>query len=181
LDEERNDMAHNQTRTSVELRTGSHCYTGLVATEGYRLADALNDASSDLLELEDVSVRALGTDSQGQHSPQLHLKKSAILLAIPKGTYEAPVRRIGAHVRKPKYPVIATLPGCVVSGQLSLSGQVGLLTVIGANSTLPRFIAVTDAKIDSSHTGEPPLSCDTVIVQRERIEAMHLSARSGSS
>jgi hypothetical protein len=171
-------MIDKSAKTPVEVVTRSHMFTGLLAVEGYRVADALNGSASEMIDLEAAVVRPLGRDAGEFHCPQICLKKTAVVMAIPQGVYEAPVRRLGSRVLRQKCPASIVLPGLSVSGILHLPSHVGTVAVVGPNSTLARFIAVTDAKVDGLVTGGSLSSHEVVIVQRDLIEAIYLSVPS---
>ena len=169
-------MQSEQATMLVDVIT-RHCrYSGSVAHRGYRLADVLRDPSTDVLEMNQTLVStAAGTDVRCE---RIFLKKNSILLAIPKGEYEAPTRRLQRYKHKDRYEAMIVLPGHILSGVVRLPGRVVPRMLLDeGNDTLPSFIGVTDVTIHGAIHGLAPSRCDVAIIRRQCIESVQLAAK----
>lgn len=166
-----------QETTPVEVITRQHCYTGSLVTRGYRVAEVLSDPNTDILEMRQTVVGAVGVRSTDIRCRQMFLKKDGILLVIPKGDHEAPTRRLNNYVEKDRYGAIIVLPGYILWGLLHLPPHAVPSTLLAENSTLPSFIGVTDVTVHSSIGGSAVLRCKVAILGRQFIESVQLAAR----
>ena len=91
-------MSAKETIIAADVITEHHHYSGLVHAEGRRLADVLADHSLDVLELNQVILNLIGSRPIEMKLEKILLRKDHILMAIPKGAYEAPVSRTGHAV-----------------------------------------------------------------------------------
>ena len=167
----------DQATTLVDVIT-QHCrYTGSVENRGYRIADILSDPSSDILEMREARVNTGGAAGTDVRCKQILLKKSRILLVIPKGTYEAPIHRLHRYVEKDRYGAMIVLPGYILSGIVHLPARTLPWVILDKDTTLPSFIGVTDVTVHSAVHGFAPLQCDVAIVRRQSIESVQLAAK----
>jgi len=158
----------------VDVVTANHLYRGQVTTGGRRLADVLSDSSRATVEMHDVVVRSPGEQSEDRHGHHLILSKKDILLVVPQGRYEAPIRRHNNYQLKQPYPVMVVLPGYVVIAVAHLPPRANPWMLIDDSAGLPAFFGLTEVTVQSSPHGFVPSQCETVIVHRRRIEAVEL-------
>jgi hypothetical protein len=170
-------MPGDQMITPIEVIT-RHCrYSGLLETRGRRVSDVLSDAGTDLVELRDTVIGVAGVASADVHCEHIVLRKSEILMVIPKGKYEAPIRRHAMYVEKPRYGVMVVLPGHVLSGIMHLSARANPLVLLDEDNSLPRFVALTDATVHASSHDLGESHFDVLILRRASIESVQLMAR----
>lgn len=170
-------MSSTQGTAPVEVITEYVRYTGSVANRGYRVSDILNESNTNVLEMLDAVTSVGGAPASDVRWKQIFLKKNRILLVIPKGSYEAPIRRSNNYVEKHHYGAMIILPGFVLSGIVHLPSKGSPLMLMDENSALPSFIGVTDVTVHASSHGFGPSRCDAVILRRQFIESMQLTAQ----
>jgi hypothetical protein len=170
-------MPGEQAATPVDVITHHHHYSGLVRTEGVRLADILSDCRLEVLEMHETVLRTEGVRSAELRCGQILLKKKELLLAIPKGSYEAPVRRHNNYQKKERYGAVITMPGLLLSGVVHLPPRATPWMLLDDQAGLPRFFGVTNVTVHGSIHRFTPSQCDTVILHRELIEGVQLTER----
>ncbi len=163
--------------TPVEVVTRHHRYAGLVMNRGSRIADMLNDSSSDILEMSETVAGTGGESSGLVRSEHFFLKKDRILLAIPKGPYEAPEKRFNRYKESCRYGAVIVLPGCVLSGILHLPRLSVPSVLLTDETSFPSFIAMTHVTVHDSMLPLTASQFDVVIFQRPCVEALELSAQ----
>jgi hypothetical protein len=166
-----------QDGTPVDVITQHHRYAGLVVNRGYRLSDILGDGNREVVEIRETRASTGGTRSADVRCRQVFLKKENILLVVPKGKYEAPIRRRNNFVGKDRYAAVIVLPGHVLSGIVHLPPRAIPSMLLDESSPLPGFIGVTNVTVHSSISDFAPPHCDVVIVRRGSIEAVQLTAQ----
>jgi hypothetical protein len=169
-------MQHDPSLTNAEIYTQHHRYSGMVTTRGYRLADLLNDASTEALEIHDAHVsEPLNVRSEPVHCPHLLLKKDAILLAYPCGGHEAPQRRLYSFVEKQQYLARIVMPGHVLLGTVHLPSRATPWMIMSERGTEPSFMPMTDVTVHFAATDVEPLRTRVVLFRRRLIESIFLS------
>jgi hypothetical protein len=169
-------MWQDSELVSAEIFTPHHRYAGRVATRGNRLADFLNDPTTELVEMRGVCV------SQARHAPssekaceQLMLKKQAIVIAIPTGTYEAPARRLYGYVEKQHYTAHVVVPGYYLIGTVHMPARPNLWSLVNEGGTTPSFVPITNVAIRCATGDVEPLHAKVAIFRRQVIEALFLT------
>jgi hypothetical protein len=170
-------MSGEQELVLAELVTQNHRYSGAIELQGRRLADILSDARLDVLEVQQVTVTGAGARPTEIRCGQLLVKKQDVLLAMPQGAYEAPVRRRNNYRKKQRFGAMIVLGGYTLSGIVYLPARTKPWALIDPNSDLPNFFGLTDVTLHGSPSGLVPSRCDTAIIRRHAIEAMQLSAQ----
>ncbi len=137
----------------AELWLETHRVTGIIDQSGRprRLVDTLNAIDGPFAILRDATVESLANPDDGEHRFHLlHLKREAILLAIP--LTDLP-RSPGADVMAKKaVPATLILPGLEVTGNVYLPPEAdpAAVRILGKDSFLP----VTDAEVTQvTHAG----------------------------
>ena len=169
-------MSTKETTVATELITEHHHYRGLVHTEGRRLADVLADRHLDMLEMNQVRLNTTGARPIEIQLDRILIKKDNVLIAIPKGAYEAPVNRSNRYQKKERHNVTIVLAGHVVSCVVHMPPRVKPWALVYEGIDLPAFFGVTDATLHGSSHFPIPERCDTLIIRRRAIEAMEVSA-----
>jgi hypothetical protein len=168
-------MSQDSSLVSAEVFTQFHRYVGQVATRGCRLADFLNNASTEVIEMHDVRVNQPANPvSKPLECAQLHLKKDAILMAVPTGHYEAPARRIYSYVEKNHYLSHVVLPGCRLVGTLHLPDRANRWLLLSDSSTTPSFIPITDVEVQFTGVDAEKLQMKVAIFRRQHIESLFI-------
>lgn len=171
-------MLQQSEFVSADIYTQYHRYSGQVTTRGNRLADLLNDPTTDVLELRNVRVsQPTNQVADAIECAQLQLKKDAILLAIPTGSYEAPGKRLYSYVEKQHFLAHMMLPGYNLVGTLHLPSRVNHWAFLCEGSTTPSFIAMTDVTIRVAANNVEPIHTKVVIFRRQYIESLFISQR----
>ena len=163
--------------TPVIVITRHHRYAGSLVTRGHRVAEVLNDSTTDVLEMHETLASAVRVPSTEFRAHRISLKKDAVLLVIPEGTHEAPVQRCNNYVEKNRFKAVFVLPTCILSGILHLSKQALPSMLLTENSPFPKFIGVTDATVFSSTGVGAPLQSNVVILQRRSVESVQLATK----
>lgn len=162
-------------QTIVTILSEDYIYTGKVLTKGYRLADLLNDQTTEVLEMIDLSVALpSGSEAESLRCDELILRKESILLVIPRGSYEAPVRRLYNYVVKHRYEAKVILPGVFVTGTLHLPSRATSWMLVSRTSSTPSFVAMTDVKFKSRWSQFDTVRSDVVIFNRKSLEGLYL-------
>ncbi len=137
----------------AELWLETHRLTCIIDQSGQprRLVDTLNAIDGPFVVLRDATVGSLAYPDEGERRFQLlHLKREAILLAIPLTNLPPPP---GAEVMAKKpVPATLTLPGLEVTGHVYLPPEVDPTAVRILNKD--SFLPVTDAEVTQiTHAG----------------------------
>ena len=158
----------------VELITESFCMVGKVnlASAQGRLADILNFRDEHVVVLRDVEAKRLGAESDKVfNSPMIHIRRDAIILAIPHEN-RAPLpeaRTPLEYVAKEPHRVSFLMSDFTVVGDLHLAKGVDI------NAASPMrglgFVVVTDA--EATYIPDPALvwRADVLIVNAARCDA----------
>lgn len=169
-------MSNKATIIAAELITEHHHYSGLVHAEGRRLADILADHNLNVLEMNQVTLNTIGARPIELKLEKMLVKKDHVLMAIPKGAYEAPVSRSNNYQKKGRYNATIVLAGHVLSCVIHMPPLLKPWALVDQKSDLPAFFGVTDVTLHSSSHLLMPEKCDTAIVCRQAIESMEVSA-----
>lgn len=169
-------MADERAVTPIDVITLYGRYSGSVVTRGYRLSDILSDQNSAVLDMWETLTTLAGDSSREVRWKEVVLRKNDILMVIPKGNHEAPIRRRNYHQKKHRYGAMIALPGCILSGIVHLSARATAVSVLDQNSPFPAFIGVTDVTIHGSTHGLLPPQCNVAIIRRQAIESIQLTA-----
>ena len=168
-------MSTKETAIAAELITKHHHYFGLVHAEGRRLSDVLANHSLDVLEMNQVTLNTIGDRPIEQKLERMLIKKDSVLMAIPRGAYEAPVSRSNNYQKKGRHNATIVLAGHVLSCVVYMPPTLKPWALVDENSILPAFFGVTDVTLHSSSHVLIPKKCDTVVIRRQSIESMEVS------
>jgi hypothetical protein len=168
-------MHADEASTPVDVITEHHHYAGRIVTGGVRLSDILSDTRLDVLEMHDTVLRGEGARSTELRCGQMFLKKNALLLVIPQGSHEAPIRRRNNYQKKERYGAVIALPGLVISGIVHLPPRASPWILLDENAALPRFFGLTQVTIHSSIHPSVPSQCPTAILYRDAIQSVQLT------
>ncbi len=168
-------MRNEQMMAPVEVITPYYRYAGSMLNRGYRIADVLGDSNTDLVEIHNALITPAGPGSTTVRCEQISMEKKDILLAVPKGSHEAPRRRHDNYIAKDRYGAMLMLPGYVLSGIMHLPSRATAMMLLEEDSSLGGFIGVTDVTVHNSVHGFLPKRCDVVILRREAIESVQLT------
>lgn len=167
----------DQPSTAADVITLDHRYAGLIMTGGRRLADVLSAPDFDVIEMRDALVESPGPRAPDIRCQHLLVAKKDILMVIPQGSHEAPIRRHNNYQSKESYGVVVVLPGYILTAVAHLPRRANPWMLIDDSAGLPSFFGLTDVTVHTSPYGLVPPHCDTVIVHRRRIESVELSDR----
>ena len=170
-------MSGEQETVLAELITQNHRYSGAIEVQGRRLADVLSDARLDILEMQQVLMTGAGARPVEIRCGQVLIKKKDVLIALPRGVYEAPVRRRNNYKKKQRFGAMVVLCGYTLSGVIYLPARTRPWALIDPKSELSNFFGLTDVTLHGSPNSLIPSHSDTAIIQRQAIEAMQLSAQ----
>jgi hypothetical protein len=168
-------MHGEETATQVDMVTEHHHYSGRIITRGVRLSDILSDTRLEVLEMHDTVLRAEGSRSTELRCGRIFLKKKDLLLVIPKGSHEAPIRRRNNYQKRDRYGALIAMPGLIVSGIVHLPSRASPWLLLDDNAGLPRFFGLTNVTVHSSIHRSAPTQCPTAILQRDAIQSVQLT------
>jgi hypothetical protein len=157
--------------------TRDHRYSGQITTGGRRLADVFSDPHWEVVEMRDILVQGTGAESPGVSCGQLLVAKKDILMVVPQGAYEAPIRRQNNYQLKRLYSVTVVLAGYVLKATAHLPDRANPWMLIDDSAGLPAFFGLTEVTMHGLPEGLVEPRYSTVIVNRRRIEAAELSQR----
>ena len=170
-------LGHDSSFVSADIFTQYHRYSGQVSTRGNRLADFLNDPTTEVLELRNVRVtQPSNVASESIECAQLQLKKHTIILAVPTGIYEAPGKRLYSYVEKQHYVAHVMLPAYSLVGTLHLPARANHWMFLCEGTTTASFIPITDVAVRFANGGDPVRN-KVVIFHRRYIESLFISER----
>ncbi len=169
-------MPGANTVIAADLITEHHHYSGLVYAEGRRLADVLADRNHSVLEMNEVTLTTIGPQPAELKLDKMLVKKDHVLLAIPKGSYEAPIRRNNNYQKKEQHEAIIVLASHVLKCMVHVPTRMKPWTIVDRESDFPAFFGVTSVSLYSSSHGMLPKQCETAIVRRDAIESLELSS-----
>ncbi len=168
-------MWQDTAQVSADIFTQHHRYSGHVTTRGNRLADFLNDPTTEILEMHHVQVsQPTNHQSDPFMCDQLLLRKDAIVLAVPTGNYEAPSRRIYSYVEKQHFLARLTLPGYSLVGTMHMPSRPSHWMLIKDGAS-PSFVPITDVTIRCSTPAAEPFDAKVAIFRRQIIEAIFVT------
>lgn len=175
-------MTQDTALVSAEIFTPSHRYIGKVATRGSRLADFLNNTTTEVIEMRDVTVlQPTNPLAQPLTCAHLHLKKDVILVAVPTGHYEAPSRRLYSYIEKNQHSAHVSLRGCCLLGTLHLPDGANQWYLLGESTTVPSFIPITDVAVQFAAPGTETLRMRVAIFRRQHIESLFIAPVTAAS
>ncbi len=169
-------MPDTDTGVAADLITAHHHYSGLVHTEGRRLADVLADHNHGVLEMNQVTLITTGPQPAELKLDKILVKKDHVLLAMPKGSYEAPIRRNNNYQKKERHDAIIVLASHVLSCVVYVPTRMKPWTIVDREGGFPAFFGVTNVSLHSSTHGKLPTRCDTAILRCDAIESLELPA-----
>jgi len=175
-------MSSGHETAPVEIYTPDCRYRGALVSRGYRITDVLNESTTSLVELRDVTVSLIrsrlsanGQAPRGLRCSQLWLKKADILLAVPLVAHEAPGRRATHYQAKNQYPALVALGGCVLSGILHSARPIAPPLLLAEDSPLAPFFAMTEVTVHASDGTLGQSHYDVLILQRSAVDAGHIA------
>lgn len=157
--------------------TRDHQYRGEIVIRGRRLADVLSDPHWDMVEMCNARLRVADAEQPEVSCGQLLVAKTEILMVVPQGPHEAPIRRHNNYQPRRFYPVTVVLPGYVLTAVAHLPERASPRTLVDDSAGLPTFLGLTEVTLHGTASLLVGPKCDTVIVNRRRIEAAELSQR----
>ena len=168
-------MPGQNTIIAADLITEHHHYSGLVHAEGRRLADVLGDHNLNVLEMHQVTLTTIRTEPFKFKLERVLVKKDHVLMAIPKGSYEAPISRSNNYRKKGQHDATIVLAGHVLNCVVHMPALVKPWALVDNESDLPAFFGVTDVTLHSTSQAVVPARCETAIIRRQAIESIELS------
>jgi len=168
-------MSNDEATILVDVITRDCWYSGSVVHRGFRLTDILNDGTSDILTMFDAVTGIVGTGTANVRWKQVLLRKDRVLMAIPKGSHEAPIRRRNNYLEKNQYGAMIVLPGHLISGIVHLPSRGKPAMLLEENSTLSGFMPVTDVTVHNSNHDFAATRFNVAIIQRRFIESVQLT------
>jgi hypothetical protein len=166
-------MSQDTSQLQADIHTQHAIYSGQVSTRGQRLADFLNDPTTEIIEMHSARMSQLASDHLVE-CEHLLLRKESIVLAIPQGKYEAPQRRTYRYVEKGRYPAHVVLPGRCVAGTMHLPPRTDDWALMVGKTTIATFIPLTDATVWLAAVGES-IAAKVVIFRRQFMESLFLA------
>ena len=143
--------------------------------EGRRLADVLTDHGLNVLEMNEVTLNATDARPMELKLERVMVRKDDVLMAIPKGAYEAPVNRGARYRKKGRHNATIVLADHILTCVVYLPTLSKPWALIDRKSDLPAFFGVTEVTFLTSPHAIVPEKCDTVIIRRGAIESMEVS------
>jgi len=168
-------MGSDQTAVQVDVITSGCWYSGSIYNQGFRLAEVLNDGTADILTMHNTVSGIEGCGSASVRWKEVLLRKNRIVMAIPKGSHEAPIRRQNNFLEKNRYGAMIVLPGHILSGVVYLPSRANPLMMLEDNITMPSFIGITEVTIYSSVHEFPEPQLKVAIICRQFIESVQLT------
>jgi hypothetical protein len=170
-------MNQDPVTTTVEVYTHHHIYQGLLENRGHRLADLLNTATTNIVELQEVSIRLPGNErSEPAQCERLQIRKDQIIMARPTGEYEAPMRRVFCYTDKPKYSAWVVLPGYVLRGTIYMPERANSMFILREGGVLPSFVALTGVSVQPAGWAASPFQVPVMIFCRRFVEAAYVTS-----
>lgn len=162
----------------VVLLVGDHWVSGLIANEGRRLQDVLNDKISDYLYLTDVRLYPTAEMTEPVATvPKAVVTKANIKFAmITNEGHEAPRKRVTAYVRKDAYEVYLTIPGLEVKGYVHLVSRIdpGMFLSRMAKDGVA-FFPVTQSAVSAVGPEAEASHAPVTLVNRVHVDVLYIS------
>jgi len=149
---------------NVDVYTRDFRITGTVQTRFTRVAEILNQLTNAYLSVERATISEFADATATRAAPQAWVAVDQILLMIaPELGGEA-----RADMRIPKRPVMAqlALPPLRVTGRIHV--PMGGRPIDGLLNVTDRFVAMTDATIESGPHPELGRSAEAIAIRRDR-------------
>ena len=156
--------------------TATHIYEGDI-TVVERFQEVLNDAITDFLHLEGVSVVRVGEPDVTLHeSSSMTINKEAVVAAVlTTEEHEAPKSRVSHRAPKAPQRVFICAEGIEVEGFVHLNRVYDDPTE-AMSLELKKFFAVTDARISFPAVDDEPVEAPVALVNRNLLTALALEA-----
>jgi hypothetical protein len=163
-----------QQEVPVALVTEHYTYMGLMATNGKRLQDILNDSLTDYLNLRKVEIAtSVSGDPVVQELPVATIVKENVLLGLLRqDTHEAPMKRQNYRVRRDFCEAAITIKSLRIQGAIHLPRASSQASAI-LSRDLKNFFAVTDATITYDPNGEE-LTPPVVMVNKKQLSLFYV-------
>jgi hypothetical protein len=143
--------AHEPARAELLLET--HRVTGSIehSSSARRLVDILNAIDGPIAVVRDAAAESLANPSDGPHHFKLlHVKRQAILLAVPQSDGSPPPDSVEAVEKQPAAATLI-LPSLEITGHVHLPPEAdpGAVRLLGRRDFLP----VTEAEVTETAFG----------------------------
>ncbi len=150
----------------------SYRMSGHLNVRQKKLADQLNDRTSDFLSLENVYISSIERPADIVVSyPSSILRKSNIIAVVVARQEDGLSREqaYGSYLGVYLHDVFITVPFFEIQGGLRLSGRADLRTVLTTGAS--EFISILDGQMRSSVHPDIVFDGGIILVNRERIGA----------
>ncbi len=161
----------------AKVITSDYLFTCIIASNGQRLQEILNNSLTNYMRLHEVQVfRTTDTATQIADFREATICKAQIdLVLVHNEEYEAPGKRLYAYVPKNRYETCVTIPGCVVRGQLHMPSVPDSYAFLVQESR--EFFPITDATILFASSASQPLQTSVAMVRKAAIALFSVGER----
>lgn len=161
---------------TVTLFTCDHVFHGNLQTGGRRLQEVLNETLTDFLQLTDLKIHDVATDSCVTSVASGLVRKAEINLAImQEAAHEAPEKRQYSFVMKNVFPVFLVAGGFEVQGRLHIQHSPDPLAYLARDAKY--FFPVTQPTITYPTVAKTTVIASVVLVQKSTVSVFHLDNR----
>ena len=161
----------------AKIITSDYLFTGIIACNGQRLQEILNNNLTNYLRLHEVQVfRSTDTATEIADFREATIAKAKIDLVLGyNDEHEAPNKRLYAYVPKNRYEVCITVSGCVVRGQLHMPSAPDSYAFLVQEAR--EFFPLTDATILFASSASQPLQSSVAMVRKAAIALFSIGER----
>lgn len=162
----------------VVLLVGDHWISALIANEGKRLQDLLNDKTSEHLTLADARLylTAEMTEAAAVLPKAVVPKDNIVFAMITDDHHEAPRKRANSFIRKELFEVYLTIPSMEVKGFVHLhqrSDPSGFLTRLAKDNIT--FFPVTQSAVSAVGPLAEASHAPVTLVNRLHVDIFYLA------
>jgi hypothetical protein len=160
-------------RVAALFIVGRHSFIGTVDHSGSRVLDVLNEASTEFLRVQGVSVFRGLEGGPIAHYDEITVPKAAIdCVILTDERHEAPLRRKYALVEKQSHNVFVLLTDYEVRGTVMLGRSLDPVLIL--NSGASSFFAVVGASVSSVDGKGPPVPTKVAFVNKSKVSLLQI-------
>lgn len=164
----------SQENTQVIASVSEHWLLGSLPLAGTRIQDALNDSSTEFVQLSDVEVyRRAKCQCVASLTEAVVPKCNIEFVVVPSNQHEAPVKRWNNLAARTVLKAFAIVNDCCISGELHLSTEPRDDRYTFSHQ-IGNFFALTGASLSLTGPGVEPLRIPLVFANKDFVNCFHI-------
>jgi hypothetical protein len=158
---------------SATAVTQEHLFKGTFSTDGQRLLDSLNDATTNFITMEDVEVFRASHNVRAAKLSTASVRKEHIgIVLVTSGRHEAPERQVNHRRDKQQFSAFLTCFGYDVKGTVHLRGYADPVNALSLD--FEPFFPVTQAVVSHGGNAGLQVKVPVAMINRDAVSLFHL-------